>query len=65
MSMTYLSNGHKIDQMTIGNIPTSFIAMQDPPKFTQIEISGLKTYHLATLEPRVLKRLVHASNIDA
>jgi hypothetical protein len=30
-------NGHK-------NIP-----LQDPPKFTQIRIFGLKIYHLATL----------------
>jgi hypothetical protein len=25
--------------------------LQDPPKFTQIEIFGLKICHLATLEP--------------
>jgi hypothetical protein len=25
------------------------LSLQDPPKFTQIEIFGLKIYHLATL----------------
>jgi hypothetical protein len=27
------------------------IQLQDPPKFTQIRIFGLKIYHLATLVP--------------
>jgi hypothetical protein len=28
--------------------------LQDPPKFTQIWIFGLKTNHLATLHPRAI-----------
>jgi hypothetical protein len=36
----YIPNGHKIYQ----NFP-----FQDPPKFTQILIFGLKIYHLATM----------------
>jgi hypothetical protein len=36
----YIPNGQKIYQ---------HFPFQDPPNFTQIEISGLKIYHLATL----------------
>jgi hypothetical protein len=36
----HLPNGHKIYQ---------HLPLQDPPKFTQIGILGLKIYHLATL----------------
>jgi hypothetical protein len=32
------------------------LPLQDPPKFTQIVILGLKIYHLATL---VLSKIVH------
>jgi hypothetical protein len=35
-----ISNGRKIYQ---------HLQLQDPPKFTQIGIFGLKVYHLATL----------------
>jgi hypothetical protein len=43
----HISNGRKIDQMVIkyAQQPT----LQDPPKFTQILIFGLKICHLATL----------------
>jgi hypothetical protein len=40
-------NGRKIDQMVIKY--TKIFHLQDPPKFTQIGIFGLKTNHLATL----------------
>jgi hypothetical protein len=43
------SNGHELNQLD---------PMQDPPKFTQFGIFGLKTCHLATLglgaEPGIL-----------
>jgi hypothetical protein len=52
----YIPQGHKIYQMarkltewsknTYTNI---YIPLQDPPKFTQIGIFGLKMHHLATL----------------
>jgi hypothetical protein len=32
--------------------------LQDPPKFTQILIFGLKTYHLATLDSYRKKNLL-------
>jgi hypothetical protein len=38
------SSVHKIKQ---------HLPLQDPPKFTQIWIFGLKTNHLATLAPTV------------
>jgi hypothetical protein len=36
----HIQSGHKINQR---------LSLQDPPKFTQIGIFGLKIYHLATL----------------
>jgi hypothetical protein len=39
------TNGHKIYQ---------YLLLQDPPKFTQIGIFGLKMHHLATLVLRHL-----------
>jgi hypothetical protein len=39
---------NKIDQI-VNKIDQHF-PLQDPPKFTQIGIFGLKTYHLATQE---------------
>jgi hypothetical protein len=44
----YICNGCKIDQMVIKYLYQDF-PYQDPPKFTQIWIFGLKTNHLATL----------------
>jgi hypothetical protein len=43
-----ISVSHKIDQMTI-TYTYQHLPLQDPPKFTQIGIFGLKIYHLATL----------------
>jgi hypothetical protein len=48
-----IPNVHKIWQMAV-NIPSvhklyQHLLLQDPPKFTQIWIFGLKIYHLATL----------------
>jgi hypothetical protein len=39
-------SGHKIYQ---------HLPLQDPPKFTQIGILGLKIYHLATLAGRRIR----------
>jgi hypothetical protein len=39
-SRTYIPNGQKIYR---------YFPFQDPPKFTQIVIFGLKMYHMATL----------------
>jgi hypothetical protein len=41
-----------IPVLSIPNRCTHF-PVQDPPKFTQIGIFGLKMYHLATLVPTV------------
>jgi hypothetical protein len=42
-----ISNGHKIYQMAIKIY--QHLPFQEPPKFTQTGIFGLKKYHLATL----------------
>jgi hypothetical protein len=39
------TNGHKMYQQ---------LPLQDPPKFTQIRLFGLKIYHLATPAKRQL-----------
>jgi hypothetical protein len=44
-----IPNGCKIDQMAKKCIYHQHLPLQDSPKFTQIGISGLKIYHLATL----------------
>jgi hypothetical protein len=46
------ANGNKIFQMAVNDhiaITYQHRPLQDPPKFTQIGIFGLKIYHLATL----------------
>jgi hypothetical protein len=55
-----IPNDHKIYQMAVKHTKTpryrptghkmyQHLPVQDPPKFTQIRIFGLKIYHLATL----------------
>jgi hypothetical protein len=62
-----IPNGHKLYQMAIKyfqwplhgpNSPKIYqhFPLQDPPKFTQIGIFGLKTNHLATLCERGSER---------
>jgi hypothetical protein len=46
-----MQDGRKIDQMAI-KYRYQHLPSQDPPKFTQIVIFGLKTNHLATLAAR-------------
>jgi hypothetical protein len=43
-----IPNDRKIDQMAIDYV-YQHLPLQDPPKFTQIDIFGLKIWHLATL----------------
>jgi hypothetical protein len=49
----HIPNGHKIFPMAVkrpnGHKTYQDYPLQDPPKFTQIWIFGLKTNHLATL----------------
>jgi hypothetical protein len=58
-----LPNGHKIYQ---------HVPLQDPPKFTQNGIFGLKLYHLATLLRagrheciKIFRQVVHLSFVAA
>jgi hypothetical protein len=46
-----IPNSRKIDKMAI-NVLYQHLPLQDPPKFTQIGIFGLKKCHLATLLSR-------------
>jgi hypothetical protein len=61
-----MPNDHKVYQMAVkytknGQRISHHLPLQDPPKFTQIAIFGLKIYHLATLIETIL--LLHTPNI--
>jgi hypothetical protein len=65
---TKLPNGHKKYQMATHTFQMSIkyiniCHFEDPPKFTQIVIFGLKIYHLATLERPPTKK--YSNETDA
>jgi hypothetical protein len=56
-----MPNGYKIDQK--GHTIYQHLSSQDPPKFTQIGILGLKINHLATQVQRPGAKTTYAREV--